>query len=135
MPHYVNVPDERRFLPRLQGGLQAIGFVTMCGVMATKPNSAPEGAGPQQYMPPSVRQLRAQAVYRLQFGLLGLAAMLLLVGLANIIMDRAKLAERAMPDRTVGIPTASASPTSDPLADIGVIPSPDATKPRPAPAR
>lgn len=101
--------------------------------MATKPNSVPEGAGPQQYMPPSVRQLRAQAVYRLQFGLLGLAAMLLLVGLANIIMDRAKLAERAMPDHTAGIPIAS--PTSDPLADIGVIPSPDTTKPRPAPAR
>lgn len=98
--------------------------------MATKPNNAPEGAGPQHYMPPSVRQLRAQAVHRLQFGLLGLAAMLLLVGLANIIMDRAKLAESAMPDDAAGLPTASASPKSDPLADIGVIPSPDTTKTR-----
>lgn len=98
--------------------------------MATTPNSAPEGAGPQHYMPPSVRQLRAQAVYRLQFGLLGLAAMLLLVGLANIIMDRAKLAESAMPGDAAGVPTASASPKSDPLADIGVIPSPDTTKSR-----
>lgn len=96
--------------------------------MATKPNSAPEGAGPQHYMPPSARQLRAQAVYRLQFGLLGLAVMLLLVGLANIIMDRAKLAESTMP--AAGLSTASASPKSDPLADIGVVPSPDTTKDR-----
>lgn len=70
--------------------------------------------------------MRAQAVHRLQIGLFGLATMLLLVGLANIIMDRARMAESAMPD--AGIPTAAVSQKSDPLADIGVIPSPDPTK-------
>jgi len=38
---------------------------------------------------------RAQSLQRLQIGLFGLAAMLLLVGLANIIMDRARMADDA----------------------------------------
>lgn len=74
-------------------------------------------------MPPTARELRAQAVHRLQVGLLGLAAMLLLVGLASIIMERARMAEAAMPPAGA---QASPSPKSDPLADIGVIPSPEA---------
>ncbi|MES2493945.1 MAG: hypothetical protein V4579_11785 [Pseudomonadota bacterium] len=79
-------------------------------------------------MPPSVRQLRAQAIYRLQFGLLGLAAMLLLVGLANIIMDRAKLADRLVGEAAAaGVAAPNTNSKSDPLADIGVVPSPEAT--------
>lgn len=91
--------------------------------MATRPNTSPERSGPQHFTPPSLRERRAQAVHRLQIGLFGLAAMLLLVGLANIIMDRARLAERAMPS-PAGIAT-TAPVKSDPLADMGVIPSPD----------
>jgi len=103
--------------------------------MATRPNISqhgPQAAGtaggnsPQHFVPPSLRELRAQAVHRLQVGLLGLAAMLLLVGLASIIMERARLAESTMP--AAGVAAASPSPKSDPLADIGVIPSPDAAR-------
>src|SRR5579864_163579 len=81
-------------------------------------------ATPQHYVPSTARELRAQAVHRLQIGLFGLAAMLLLVGLANIIMDRARLAESAAPAPEV---TASggAHKASDPLADIGVVPAAD----------
>ena len=61
----------------------------------TQPNLVQPVATPQHYVPATARELRAQAVYRLQIGLFGLAAMLLLVGLANIIMDRARLAEDA----------------------------------------
>ncbi|MEP6869829.1 MAG: hypothetical protein ABJA20_15080, partial [Novosphingobium sp.] len=61
--------------------------------MATRPIISPEGPGPQHFIPPTTRELRAQAVHRLQIGLLGLAAMLLIVGLANIIMDRARQAD------------------------------------------
>ena len=96
--------------------------------MATKPTISPDGSGPQHFMPPSTRERRAQAVHRLQVGLFGLAAMLLLVGLANIIMDRARLAESAMP-APAGVATTSAA-KSDPLADIGVVPSPDSSKSR-----
>lgn len=104
--------------------------------MASKPNISPEGHGQQHYLPPNARELRAQAVNRLQVGLFGLAAMLLLIGLANIIMDRARLA-----DSLAGVPgtaaSASAEKTSDPLADIGAVPSPDtatSASPRPEPA-
>lgn len=92
--------------------------------MATQPSPVATDSGPQHFTPPTARELRAQAINRLQIGLFGLAAMLLLVGLANIIMERARLAEAAVPP-PAGIETSS-SPKSDPLADIGVIPSPEA---------
>jgi hypothetical protein len=63
-------------------------------------------------------------MHRLQVGLLGLSAMLLLVGLASIINDRVRLA-----DAESGISSASAATVPDvardPLADIGVVPSAD----------
>ncbi len=88
---------------------------------------------PQHYLSPTSRELRAQAVHRLQVGLFGLAGMLLLVGLANIIMDRARINDDATAEAAAasaaaagvsgGVPeTAPQSPTSDPLADIGVVP-------------
>lgn len=94
------------------------------------------------YTPPSTRELRAQAVHRLQVGMFGLAGMLLLVSLANVIMDRAKYLD----DTSVNVtaPTVSASETTanDPLVDMGVAPElpvsgqdkPQATK-SPAPQR
>lgn len=77
-------------------------------------------------MPPSARELRAQAVQRLQTGLFGLAAILLIVGLADIINERARQADAANP---VPIVSASASPGAnvDPLADAGVVPSASAS--------
>ena len=89
-------------------------------------SGTPGQGNAQQFVPPSVRELRAQALHRLQVGLLGLASMLLLVGLASIIMERARMAESTMP--SVGVPAASPSPKSDPLADIGVIPSPESAR-------
>lgn len=79
-------------------------------------------AAPQHYVPATARELRAQAVHRLQIGLFGLAAMLLIVGLANIIMDRARLGEDGAASQASVAATSSAS---DPLADIGVVPAPD----------
>ena len=96
---------------------------------------APKVAEPQHYEPPSARELRAQAVQRLEVGLFGLAAMLLLVGLANIILEQVLKNSAA-----VQSPTAEASlaaPNNDPLADIGVMPAaePSAKPAAPAPRR
>ena len=96
--------------------------------MATRPNINPTGQGSQSFLTPTVRELRAQSVHRLQVGLLGLAVMLMLVGLANIIMDRARLADA---EGAVAQPTAGSTENkteSDPLAVIGVVPSPEASK-------
>ena len=81
-------------------------------------------ATPQHYVPATTRELRAQAVHRLQIGLFGLAAMLLIVGLANIIMDRARLGSLGAAATQEAVST-SATAASDPLADIGVVPAPD----------
>lgn len=79
---------------------------------------------PQRYTAPSARELRAQAVHRLQVGLFGLCAMLLLVGLANIIMDRARLTDIEDPIHdVVAVDAKPKKAATDPLADIGVVPA------------
>ena len=77
-------------------------------------------AAPQHYVPPTTRELRAQAVHRMQIGIAGLAGMLLLVSLANIIMNRAQLSEAGLGES----PAAEKNTApNDPLADIGVAPA------------
>lgn len=95
--------------------------------MATRPHDSPTGPGPQHFQLPNARELRAQAVHRLQIGIFGLAAMLLLVGLANIIMDRARQAEFGVNGGSAQIEDVGKA-KSDPLADIGAVPSPETTQ-------
>ena len=78
---------------------------------------------PQHYMPPGARELRAQAVQRLQAGLFGIAAIILIVGLASIINERARQAGAATQPRVSGSASPAAQGDSDPLAEIGVVPS------------
>lgn len=88
------------------------------GLPGIQPASAPHLS-----LPPGGRDLRAQAVHRLQIGLFGLAAMLLLVSLANVIQDRVLTSDRsAVATQVNASPSASASPASDPLVDLGVAP-------------
>ena len=73
-------------------------------------------------MPPT--GWRAHAVQRVQIGLIGLAAMVLLVGLANIIISNARQNQaQVVPEAAPTVaPQQSGSPVSDPLADVGVLP-------------
>lgn len=75
---------------------------------------------------------RSQAMQRLQVGLFGLAAMILLVGLANIIKTNVQENEaRVVPEAApTVVATGAAAPVSDPLADAGVVPERPA-EPRP----
>lgn len=75
----------------------------------------------------SARELRTQSVLRLQVGLFGLCAMLLLVGLANVILDRAQHGELedSATEEVIAVDAPPKKPASDPLADIGVAPSAD----------
>jgi hypothetical protein len=78
------------------------------------------------FAPPAKRALRAHAMHRLQVGIFGICAMLLIVGLANIIMNRARLAEAANPPEISAADIDKIkSKGSDPLADIGVVPAAD----------
>jgi hypothetical protein len=67
---------------------------------------------------------RAEAVQRLQVGLSLLGGVILLVGLAHAIEDRAKMTEAASVPEAAATVTATPSPPaqSDPLADAGVVP-------------
>ena len=82
---------------------------------------------PQHYTEPTAREIRTHSVHRLQVGLFGLGAMVLLVGLANIIMDRANEIEEADPamEEAIAIDAQPKKQSSDPLADIGVVPETD----------
>ena len=98
-------------------------FITDPAVLADPPSKA------LHFVPPTVRERRAQAVHRMQVGLFGLAGMLLLVGLANIIMDRAMISDDATTASSAAAvaaakvsPDAAQTPANDPLADIGVVP-------------
>jgi hypothetical protein len=93
--------------------------------MATQPphGIAEELAASQQDMPLSARELRAQSVQRLQAGLFGLAAIVLVVGLANIINDRARQTEAGQGAGAVVEARVGHGAQTDPLADIGVVPS------------
>lgn len=88
-----------------------------------QPVGRPQVAAAQHFTPPTTRELRAHAVHRLQIGLFGLATMLLIVALANIVMDRARQADV---DSGMNRSAESEKPVSrDPLADIGVVPAAD----------
>jgi hypothetical protein len=70
-----------------------------------------------------IAQARAEAIQRVQVGLFGIGAMVLLVGLASIIGGQAELNEDlAVPEAA---PTTEPNPVpaqANPLADAGVVP-------------
>jgi hypothetical protein len=67
---------------------------------------------------------RAEAIHRLQVGMFGLGAIVLMIGLANVVMERARQSD------ATSVPEASATVAADdvrtqnkdPLADAGVVP-------------
>lgn len=93
---------------------------------ALDPVAEPEPATPAS-------ESRREAVQRLQIGAFGIAAMMLLVGLASIIGSQAEITkEAAVPEAA---PTTEPTPEpsrANPLADAGVVPD-IAAQPSPAP--
>ena len=78
----------------------------------------------------------SQAIQRLQVGLFGLAAMVLLVALANIIRNNADQNDATVvPEAASTVSTEQTEAASDPLADAGVVPEEpaqdDAAPPQP----
>ena len=73
---------------------------------------------------PPLGGTRAQAIQRLQVGGSLLIGIVLIVGLANVIENRAKQSdEAAVPEAAATVAPAPASASaSDPLADAGVVP-------------
>ncbi|WP_255547898.1 hypothetical protein [Erythrobacter ani] len=89
---------------------------------------------PAESLPPEGAPLggtRAEAIQRLQVGLFGLFAMVLLVGLASIIGGQAALTEQtAVPEAAPTTEPSEAPPQRDPLVDAGVVPDIPAESPQ-----
>lgn len=80
---------------------------------------------PEQELPRApLAGTNSQSVQRLQVGLFGLAAMVLLVALANIIRNNAEQNEATVVPEAAPTVVAEkkAGGVSDPLADAGVVP-------------
>jgi len=89
--------------------------------MASEPPTDPQ----DEVEAPSAAQkrMRSEAIQRLQVGLAGVAAMLLLVSLASIITKRANESEQAaVPETTASATGDGSTPNKDPLVDAGVVP-------------
>lgn len=81
----------------------------------------------------SAAETRAEAVQRLQVGLFGIGAMVLLVGLASIIGGQvARQDELAVPEAAPTTEPSEAPAQANPLADAGVVPD-IAADPSPSP--
>lgn len=79
-------------------------------------------------------QSRQESIQRLQVGVFGIAAMLLLVGLASIIGSQADMTQEAAVPEAAPTTEPTATPTqANPLADAGVVPD-IAADPSPTPA-
>lgn len=69
---------------------------------------------------------RMEGLQRVQIGLTGLAGVVLLVGLANIVIDKARMDDAALPPPTVPtMESTNAVSPKDPLAELGVQPAPE----------
>ena len=93
----------------------------------------PFGAANQPMEQPAPVSPRAETMKRLQIGLLGLAAVMLMIGLAKVVMDRANETDAtAVPEAVEQVAGAAPSKQAkDPLADAGVVPELPLTKPAP----
>ncbi len=64
-----------------------------------------------------------EAMQRLQVGAFGVVTILLVVGVATVISNRAQVSEdAAVPDAAPTTEPIEAAPVTDPLADAGVVP-------------
>jgi hypothetical protein len=107
---------------------------SMLGRAEARGEALPGADGTQADGFAPARQAREEAIQRLQIGLFGIGAMVLLVGLASIIGSQADLIEDAAVPEAAPTTEPSATPTqSNPLADAGVVPD-IAAEPAPDPA-
>lgn len=84
-------------------------------------------------IPVAAPATRSEALYRVQVGLSGIAAILLMLALADVITDRANRTEAdSVPEAAATVaPNPAHSQQNDPLSETGVVP--DLATPTPAP--
>lgn len=97
-----------------------------------RPGTPSETVGEPDDLPPPAT-VRAEAMQRLQVGVSGIGAMVLLVGLASVIGGQAERNDQLAPPEAAPTTEPSAAPAqNNPLADAGVVPD-IAAQPSPSP--
>lgn len=81
------------------------------------------GEEKERFMAETPRQ--QEGLQRVQIGLTGLAGVVLLVGLANIVIDKARIDDPSVPPPTVPTLDVNAVSPKEPLAELGVQPAPE----------
>lgn len=90
--------------------------------MALDPRDLLRPRGPVDE-PAPLAGTRGERIQRLQIGLLGIGAMLLLVGLASVVSERAQQTQAdAVPEAAPTVEPSETPTPRDPLADAGVVP-------------
>lgn len=94
---------------------------------------APDNGDDRPQISENARAPRAEAMKRLQVGVLGLAAVMMMIGLAKVVMDRANETDATAVPEAVEQAAVETTPKKgkDPLADAGVVPDLPAAKPAP----
>jgi len=102
--------------------------------MALDPRDLLRPRGPVDE-PAPLAGTRAERIQRLQIGLFGILAMVLLVGLADVVITRAEQTQaNAVPEAAPTVMPSESSAPRDPLADAGVVPElPPEQTPTPTP--
>lgn len=101
----------------------------------TRTNLEAAAVGPE--IPPDVPLggTRAQAIQRLQIGVAGVVLMVLMVGLASLVRDRADEVETGVvPEAAPTVEPKEAGAQNDPLVEAGVVPDLPA-EPSPTPVQ
>lgn len=90
--------------------------------MALDPRDLLRPRGPANE-PAPLAGTRSERIQRLQIGVFGIGAMVLLVGLADVVISRAQLTEdEAVPEAAPTVEPTETTAPRDPLADAGVVP-------------
>lgn len=83
----------------------------------------PPGASRDELSGAPLGGTRSEAMRRLQMGGIGIVAVVVLIGLASIIENRAKQSDSTVVAEAVSSQTAApTTPAADPLAQAGVVP-------------
>lgn len=101
---------------KLTGAGQRLAWRSMAGRSPAQERTADDALAP-------LAGSRAESVHRLQVGVSLLLGIILIVGLANVIEDRATQTENAsVPEAASTVAPSPESTANDPLADAGVVP-------------
>ncbi len=86
-------------------------------------SGTPQGSDSEPRADAPLGGTKSEALQRLQVGLTGMCAMILVIGLAGLIGGQADIAEEAaVPDAAPTTEPTAQTPQRDPLADAGVVP-------------